>query len=96
MQIFTLLLVGILLSSVSFVLLEDEKKATNFIKKFSLYTFFYNIIMLSIFKYILNMPYILDYTRYNLSLSLKYIAFSLIAGLLLIFIKKMLVTRYNL
>ena len=39
MQIFTLLLVGILLSSVSFVLLEDEKKATNFIKKFSLYTF---------------------------------------------------------
>ena len=96
MQIFTLLLVGILLSSASFVLLEDEKKATNFIKKFSLYTFFYNIIMLSIFKYILNMPYILDYTRYNLSLSLKYIAFSLIAGLLLIFIKKMLVTRYNL
>lgn len=96
MQIFTLLLVGILLSSASFVLLEDEKKATNFIKKFLLYTFFYNIIMLSIFKYILNMPYILDYTRYNLSLSLKYIAFSLIAGLLLIFIKKMLVTRYNL
>lgn len=96
MQIFTLLLVGIILSSVNVAILEDERNFTKLMKKFLLYTFFYNIIMMSIFKYIFKMPYILDYKRYNFSLSLKYIAFSLIVGLILIFIKKMLVTKYNL
>lgn len=96
MQIFTLLIAGLILSSTSFIVLEDTKKPANFLKKFLFYTFIYNVIILSIFKYALGMAYILDYNRFNVSLSLKFIALSLITGFILIFLKKMLITKFNL
>ena len=90
MQIITYLTIGFILALANFIIFEDNKKITTFIKSLLIYIIAFNIMSLSILKYVLKKTLILLPESYTPALCIKYTAFSFILGFLVLILKGIL------
>ncbi|WP_024613326.1 LTA synthase family protein [Clostridium sp. Ade.TY] len=87
MQIISYLITGVLLALADYFLFEKDKNIISIIKKLLCYIVLFNIISLSIIKFLLNKQNVLRYSLYNGSFFFKYIIFTLLCGIVYLFIK---------
>lgn len=87
MQIISILITGIILASTNYFLFENNKNPLAIIKSLFNFIVLFNIVSLSLLKYIFNKHYVLVSSNYTLLFSAKYIGVTLFLGLIFLFIK---------
>lgn len=90
MQIITYLVAGIILALVNYFLFERNKKTLTIVNDLLFFIVPFNIVSLSLLKYLFNKSNILESSIYTPVFSLTYIGFTLICGVIFLFIKLML------
>ena len=87
MQIISYLIVGVIIAFANYIFFEKKKNFLSVIKNLLIYIVLFNIVTLSILKFIFEKKNILKYSMYTVTFSIKYIIFSLICGIIYLFIK---------
>ena len=90
MQIITYLITGIILALANHFLFEKNKKTLAIVNDLLFFIVPFNIVSLSLLKYLLNKPNILESSIYTPVFSLIYIGFTLICGAIFLFTKSIL------
>lgn len=90
MQIFSYLIIGIILAFANYFLFESNKKPLAIIKNLFNFIVIFNIVSLTILKVIMKKSDILDPAKYTTAISVKYICFTLFLGIIFFFIKGVL------
>ena len=90
MQIITYLITGIILALANHFLFEKNKKTLAIVNDLLFFIVPFNIVSLSLLKYLLNKPNILESSIYTSVFSLIYIGFTLICGAIFLFTKSIL------
>ena len=87
MQIISYLIVGVIIAFANYIFFEKKKNFLSVIKNLLIYIVLFNIVTLSILKFIFEKKNILKYSMYTVTFSIKYIIFALICGIIYLFIK---------
>lgn len=95
MQIISYLITGVLITLANYFLFDKNKSILMIVKEFILYLVAFNIISLSILKFLLNKPNVLKSSTYTATFSIKYIIFTLICGGIYLFIKRAIKSKDN-
>lgn len=95
MQLLCYLISGIIIASLNYFIFKKDESKFAIIKNFITNVLLLNLISLSILKFILNKPNILKPTVYNISLSFKYILFTLLCGIIYLFIKCLIYSKIS-
>ena len=90
MQIITYLITGIILALANYFLFKKNKKTLAIVNDLLFFIVPFNIVSLSLLKYLLNKPNILESSIYTPVFSLIYIGFTLICGAIFLFTKSIL------
>lgn len=90
MQIITYLITGIILALSNYFLFKKNKKTLAIVNDLLFFIVPFNIVSLSLLKYLLNKPNILESSIYTPVFSLIYIGFTLICGAIFLFTKSIL------
>ena len=90
MQIITYLITGIILALANHFLFEKNKKTLAIVNDLLFFIVPFNIVSLSLLKYLFNKPNILESSIYTPVFSLVYIGFTLICGSIFLFTKSIL------
>lgn len=95
MQIISYLISGVLIACGNYFLFEKNKRVLTAVKEFIIYVISFNIISLSILKFILKKTYVLKSSTYTTTFSIKYIIFTLILGIIYLLIKRIIKSKDN-
>ena len=87
MQIISYLIPGVLLAFANYFLFEKNKGILSIIKGLLLYVVLFNVVLISILKFVLNKVNILKPTTYTGMFAVKYIIFAVLCGAIYLFIK---------
>ena len=87
MQIITYLITGIILALANHFLFEKNKKTLAIVNDLLFFIVPFNIVSLSLLKYLFSKPNILESSIYTSVFSLIYIGFTLICGAIFLFTK---------
>ncbi|MDQ0148800.1 LTA synthase family protein [Eubacterium multiforme] len=87
MQIISYLIPGVLIAFVNYLFFEKNKGALSIIKNLLIYIVLFNIVTLSILKFVFDKKSVLKYSTYTGAFSIKYIIFALLCGMIYLFIK---------
>ncbi len=90
MQILSYVIAGVLLALTDYFLFEKNKNIMSVIKKLLSYIILFNIVSLSILKFVFNKPNVLKGSLYGGAFFFKYVIFTLILGIIYLFIKGIL------
>ncbi|MGL5478069.1 MAG: LTA synthase family protein, partial [Clostridium sp.] len=78
MQLLSYLIPGIILGLINYFLLGKKKGVLPLITSLLSFVFLFNIVILSIAKFLMNKPNILKATTYTFGFLIKYVLFALI------------------
>lgn len=95
MQIISYLISGVLIALGNYFLFEKNKRVLTTVKEFIIYVISFNIISLSILKFILKKTYVLKASTYTTTFSIKYIIFTLFLGIIYLVIKRIIKSKDN-
>ncbi|MBY0755755.1 LTA synthase family protein [Clostridium sardiniense] len=95
MQIISYLISGVLIALGNYFLFEKNKRVLTTVKEFIIYVISFNIISLSILKFILKKTYVLKASTYTTAFSVKYIIFTLFLGIIYLVIKRIIKSKYS-
>ncbi|GAA0069795.1 LTA synthase family protein [Clostridium sardiniense] len=95
MQIISYLISGVLIAIGNYFLFEKNKRVLTTVKEFIIYVISFNIISLSILKFILKKTYVLKASTYTTTFSIKYIIFTLFLGIIYLVIKRIIKSKDN-
>lgn len=87
MQLLSYLIPGIILGLINYFLLGKKKGVLPLITSLLSFVFLFNIVILSIAKFLMNKPNILKATTYTFGFLIKYVLFALILGIIYILLK---------
>lgn len=90
MQILSYVIAGVLLALTDYFLFEKNKNIISVIKKLLSYIILFNIVSLSILKFVFNKPNVLKGSLYGGAFFFKYVIFTLVLGIIYLFIKGIL------
>ena len=90
MQILSYVIAGVLLALTDYFLFEKNKNIISVIKKLLSYIILFNIVSLSILKFVFNKPNVLKDSLYEGTFFFKYVIFTLVLGIIYLFIKGIL------
>lgn len=90
MQILSYVIAGVLLALTDYFLFEKNKNIISVIKKLLSYIILFNIVSLSILKFVFNKPNVLKGSLYGGTFFFKYVIFTLVLGIIYLFIKGIL------
>lgn len=95
MQMISYLISGVLIALGNYLLFGKNKKVLTTVKEFIIYVISFNIISLSILKFILKKTDVLKASDYTTLFSIKYIIFTLLLGIIYLLIKRIIKSKDN-